>query len=261
MATEGLSKPEDFSLESHDVPNTKQGILSFSFDPANKGHTPGMIIAKMTVRMYNHKKELSLQERQRVYDILKSFHSVEVITPEIEKTFELKWLLNCIIGECPKAQGPYEYPDPLPRDAAIVLAKVERDLSFEEEGDNEEEVVAVATSPTNRKRKIAATYDDESLFVASNDDPTYKSIMQNIEVVQSQKKRSYKIIDKTFVTSCNVPGHNGLEIGQWWPLRICALRDGAHGATVGGIAGGESTGAVSIVVSGMQINPQEQSLS
>jgi hypothetical protein len=26
-----------------------------------------------------------------------------------------------------------------------------------------------------------------------------------------------------------VIGHNGLTIGDWWPLQICAMRDGAHG--------------------------------
>jgi hypothetical protein len=31
-------------------------------------------------------------------------------------------------------------------------------------------------------------------------------------------------------------GHNGLEVGQWWPLQICAFRDGAHGKTQAGIA-------------------------
>lgn len=31
-----------------------------------------------------------------------------------------------------------------------------------------------------------------------------------------------------------VIGHNGLTVGDWWPLQICALRDGAHGETEAG---------------------------
>lgn len=29
--------------------------------------------------------------------------------------------------------------------------------------------------------------------------------------------------------SCNYIGAGGLQNGQWWPLQICAMRDGAHG--------------------------------
>jgi len=48
-------------------------------------------------------------------------------------------------------------------------------------------------------------------------------------------------------------GTGDLVSGQWWPLRICTLRDGAHGASQGGISGegGEGgKGAYSIVVAG-----------
>lgn len=48
--------------------------------------------------------------------------------------------------------------------------------------------------------------------------------------------------------SANVPGDNGLMNGEWWPLRICALRDGAHGKTEAGIHGTQALGALSIVV-------------
>lgn len=48
--------------------------------------------------------------------------------------------------------------------------------------------------------------------------------------------------------SANVPGSNHLQNGQWWPLRICALRDGAHGAIEAGISGQAGSGAYSIVL-------------
>lgn len=52
-----------------------------------------------------------------------------------------------------------------------------------------------------------------------------------------------------FKKSSNVVGQNGLCNGQWWPMRICALRDGAHGAQEAGIHGQTDDGAYSIVLS------------
>lgn len=47
------------------------------------------------------------------------------------------------------------------------------------------------------------------------------------------------VLDKTFEekVSCNYVGAGDLVNGQWWPLQICALRDGAHGAHEAGIHG------------------------
>ncbi|KAI0999331.1 hypothetical protein K3495_g8866 [Podosphaera aphanis] len=56
----------------------------------------------------------------------------------------------------------------------------------------------------------------------------------------------------TWKRSWEVIGHNGLINGQWWPLRICCVRDGAHGELEAGISGklGEDAieGAYSVVV-------------
>jgi len=60
---------------------------------------------------------------------------------------------------------------------------------------------------------------------------------------------SYKL-DKTFQRTFKVFGHNGLKIGAWWPKQICALRDGAHGSSQGGIAGTPEVGAYSVIISG-----------
>ena len=50
--------------------------------------------------------------------------------------------------------------------------------------------------------------------------------------------------------SCNVIGANRLHNGQWWPLQICAMRDGAHGEIEAGIHGQPGRGAFSIILSG-----------
>jgi len=47
-------------------------------------------------------------------------------------------------------------------------------------------------------------------------------------------------------------GNNGLVNGQWWPLQICLVRDGAHSDMQGGISGRTNLGAWSIVLSAGQ---------
>ncbi|MCJ1479535.1 hypothetical protein MMC13_008221 [Lambiella insularis] len=50
--------------------------------------------------------------------------------------------------------------------------------------------------------------------------------------------------------SANCSGENNLTNGQWWPLQICALRDGAHGEMEAGIHGQSGKGgAYSVVMS------------
>ncbi|KAK4145110.1 PUA-like domain-containing protein [Dichotomopilus funicola] len=46
-------------------------------------------------------------------------------------------------------------------------------------------------------------------------------------------------------------GHNGLTPGDWWPLQVVAVYNGAHGQRVRGISGDPQTGAYSVVVSGL----------
>jgi hypothetical protein len=50
-----------------------------------------------------------------------------------------------------------------------------------------------------------------------------------------------------FKRSVAIRGDNGLEIGQWWPLQICAVRDGAHGALQAGIYY-DRDGAISVIL-------------
>ncbi|KAG9673770.1 hypothetical protein KCU99_g757, partial [Aureobasidium melanogenum] len=45
-------------------------------------------------------------------------------------------------------------------------------------------------------------------------------------------------------------GNGHLRNGQWWPTQLCAVRDGAHSATVAGICGRTEEGAFSCVMSG-----------
>lgn len=58
------------------------------------------------------------------------------------------------------------------------------------------------------------------------------------------------IAPKYLTRNTKVFGHNGLEVGTWWPRQICALRDGAHGSMNGGIHASKTQGAFSVVIAG-----------
>jgi hypothetical protein len=79
-------------------------------------------------------------------------------------------------------------------------------------------------------------------------------LMRGIEiskgVLASGKKRTSYKLEKSYTQkkSANAVGVNNLTNGQWWPYRICALRDGAHGEQEAGIYGQTGKGAYSVVV-------------
>lgn len=79
-------------------------------------------------------------------------------------------------------------------------------------------------------------------------------IMRGIVVARGDKTTSYQFDTRPEMAAlrkpCAVEGDNGLAVGQWWPILMCANRDGAHGATMKGIAGTVNRGADSVVISG-----------
>lgn len=62
--------------------------------------------------------------------------------------------------------------------------------------------------------------------------------------------RQYKLDPRYNKKPADVFGHNGLNVGDWWPFQSFTLRDGAHGAKMGGIYGRVQIGAFSLVISG-----------
>ena len=68
--------------------------------------------------------------------------------------------------------------------------------------------------------------------------------------LESGMKRTSHKLDKKYSLkkSANVVGDNCLVNGQWWPNRICALRDSAHGEQEAGIHGQIGKGTYSVVV-------------
>lgn len=68
----------------------------------------------------------------------------------------------------------------------------------------------------------------------------------------SEGKRRTQKLDPRYIQSkrdFRAYGHNGCQVGDWYPFQIVALFRGAHGASQGGISGNKNTGAYSIVVS------------
>lgn len=220
-------------------------------------------IASYAAQLQNYErhppKVLGPSDCQILEDLLQNISSIPCITPAIEEKFSLRALLQIVVGDYPRVKHEYRFPDPFPDKANAVLEKYEAinwGASEEDEKD--------ATSPTDSARKSQA----EAAFYkarARSPSPTKKSpplipnadhpifgtdgIMRNI-MISSSGVRSYCIDTRYPVRPSNVVGHNGLSVGDWWPMQLCALRDGAHGARISGIAGSKANGAFSIVVSG-----------
>lgn len=78
-------------------------------------------------------------------------------------------------------------------------------------------------------------------------------IMRGIDTSGSADKllHGYKRI------ASNYHGNGDLLNGQWWPIQLAALRDGAHGSAQAGIWGHSGEGAYSCVVSGGHGYPDE----
>ena len=201
--------------------------------------------------MSRYQRSISNEERQAIYSILKSFDTLETFTRETTSTLSIVSILRSILGETGITVGPYEYPEPLQRNASILLERLNMQIAVEQEFEQSQPSPEREAGPAPKKRRQSrAKTPSSSRPLLTTDDPTFKSTMQGI-LIRGGSRRSYEL-DETYARrEYKITGHNGLEIGQWWPLRICALRDGAHGAMQGGIAGSSATGAYSIVISSM----------
>ncbi|KAI9794008.1 MAG: hypothetical protein M1816_006633 [Peltula sp. TS41687] len=90
-----------------------------------------------------------------------------------------------------------------------------------------------------------------SKWIAGSLDPHLLRGIDSARKVRAAGKSaiSHKLSNDYPRVSCNAPGDNGLHNGQWWPMQICAMRDGAHGEIEGGIHGQPGKGAYSVVLS------------
>ena len=105
-----------------------------------------------------------------------------------------------------------------------------------------------AISDDSSEIESDAALDDDVSDLESIDSST--DAMRGIIVTRGRSGQKVYSLDKAYQRPANVFGHNGLKVGDWWPMQICALRDGAHGSLMGGIAGKASLGAYSVIISG-----------
>jgi hypothetical protein len=64
-----------------------------------------------------------------------------------------------------------------------------------------------------------------------------------------RKRTNYKLEERYMhKKSANAVRNIGLRNGQWWPIRLCAMRDGAYGEQEVGIHGQAGKEAYSVVV-------------
>lgn len=104
-----------------------------------------------------------------------------------------------------------------------------------------------------RRRKSSTAPKTGPLMFPNPDDPIFgdRGIMHGV-VYRRGTPRTW-CMDPRFryeKRTAQVAGHNGLSVGDWWPMQIVALFNGAHGMSQGGISGNQDYGAYSVVVSG-----------
>lgn len=83
-------------------------------------------------------------------------------------------------------------------------------------------------------------------------------LTRGIIITQGTGRKDYKLDPRYPKRSADRFGHNGLTVGDWWPFQLFSLRDGAHGAKMGGIYGKISSGAYSVVISGGMYDDNDQ---
>ena len=237
------AEAEKMGLEPVDLPNEPEKILNFPFDPKYPTMGPLKIIAQTTVQIVRDKRQLTTKEYQVIGNILKALSSVAIFTTENVNLLEIDWVVTCILGEAPNARGPYEYPESFQKVAVAIQARLDEEVSVQ---DITDATPPSATTGEKAKRRSSKSSRSAAREAPDTYNPRYQGIMRGIVVGNS----SYKLADKSTRVPANVFGHNGLQVGDWWPKWICALRDGAHGHTQGGIYSRLGVGTFSIVVSG-----------
>ncbi|MCJ1483535.1 hypothetical protein MMC06_003703 [Schaereria dolodes] len=213
------------------------------------------------------RQPLTAEQMAEIESLLDVFSNLEDMTPELQDKIRLRIALEIIRNDVPK-YATYVFPQHLAQKAKAIHEMYEAEkwgAGFEHElYDGDEVVVAevndtevndtdVAISITSRATKKQIVSPELHLLRRPTANHTIfgiNGIMRGILINPYGKMKSYKFDDRYARKNHKVFGHNGIEIGQWWPMQMAALRDGAHGAKMKGIAGSDNLGATSIVVSG-----------
>lgn len=249
--------------DSVSLPESPNEFQKWQFHSKQAGRPPVYFIQYITQRLVRYQKQLEDEcsgGEQAVYDIIRSIYILqqsETFTFEDYQKLNIEFILNTIMGDCPGARGPFSYPGTLQIYATAVLEAAERHKTTKVEVTPDEHVsdpISAGTSSTaprpraHKRRRTNNPSQQQPLVILTQDMMT---ILRGIVLTNPDTGRRTWSLDKVVpARNCNVVGHNGIAIGTWWPYRICAIRDGAHGASMAGIAGTVADGAYSVVVSG-----------
>ena len=240
---------------SHEEPHILSDFFKMTFDSENRNKGPHKIIGALTVNLQKPGYQLTSNDHDIVMNMMKALSNICIYPFTGDKgskrEFELvDWILLTLLGKCPMARRPYAFPDDIQEQATIVTLMLD---DLPRPATPVPVTLPASTSPmpishhTGRPKKGSVRH--RRPFA---DDPFTTTLMYNISLTggRGDGRRAYAIRDLTQKRPANVVGHNGISIGQWWPFRVCMIRDGAHGASQGGIDGGEKSGAYAIVVAG-----------
>ncbi|MCJ1226367.1 hypothetical protein MMC12_003017 [Toensbergia leucococca] len=248
--------------------------VSVPSDPTNFanqfGKKPFEIIRTMAHQLRTDKRigksePLKPEQCTQLHLILGMLSSIEGLTESLATSLYLKISLETVVAPT-TLQRTYSFPPPFPEIAAKAIRKYESEdwgknsVPLDDDGevmvddDGDAASTEAGTRPYTTKKSVASILSIDVMRRPRPNHPIYgtKGIMRGILISDGGQMRTYKIDTNFTRRDCRVVGHNGLEVGQWWPLQLCAVRDGAHGARMAGIAGSSKDGgAFSIVVSGL----------
>ncbi|KAK7977892.1 hypothetical protein PG988_005382 [Apiospora saccharicola] len=152
----------------------------------------------------------------------------------------------------------FHFPAGVAERAARLVAKWEDEDWSEDRAEPEDQPAAQqqqASTPARATRGAASNNANEEapaveIKIPGARDPLFgtNGIMHGvISTRNAAGRRVYMLNPRLPHQSAKAFGHNGLSVGQWFPMRFVALHHGAHGASQAGIHGSQTTGAYSIV--------------
>lgn len=199
-----------------------------------------IISLSLQVQAFNRpSRPLSTEDCDSLENALEDI-SNSPLTPKLDKTLRvrvkesLKLLLG--IGTTPIVRrAPITFPSPFPEKARIVYDRFE--------------LLHWGAPSTDSVKRTHSDRPPPDHPIFGKNGPMRGILLGCPE----SNAKSFRLNEK-FKLNSSVYGHNGLNVGAWWPYQICTLRDGAHGFPVGGIFSSQRSGAYSIVLSGKYLS-------
>ncbi|KAF2206800.1 hypothetical protein CERZMDRAFT_115541 [Cercospora zeae-maydis SCOH1-5] len=195
--------------------------------------------------------------------LLEAFEQDKTMTPDLKQSCLIDKMLRLICGD-PRYHFPQTYVD-----RAKALIEHFEAINWgglqdiEEEDSDDSDSSGSGTAIPTKRRKTSST-GAKRLQVAGGlrviqppaDHPIWgqNGIMHGIALRLKPDGSLSKGLNPLYEKDKKDPkvhGHNGIEVGQWYPNRLAAIFAGAHGASQAGISGSNGTGAYSVVVSGL----------